>query len=158
VAYFLFSWWILDLPAFDQSGGDFSAFYRAMTFLVVASPYSEDTPAPAVAGETSEDEGSFLDTVAFVGGGSNAGQSSCNIIMYTMNNCGACRSLKQRFHRDSIDFTEYNVDQRKGYRDRFNRKMADRGKGSVGLPALEINGKLTELREIKYERLKAGRC
>jgi Zn2+/Cd2+-exporting ATPase len=36
--YFLFSWLVLKLPAFEQSEGSFSAFYRAMTFLVVASP------------------------------------------------------------------------------------------------------------------------
>jgi Zn2+/Cd2+-exporting ATPase len=38
VGYFLFSWQILHLPAFEKETGDFSAFYRAMTFLVVASP------------------------------------------------------------------------------------------------------------------------
>ncbi|MCZ6672039.1 MAG: cation-translocating P-type ATPase [Verrucomicrobia bacterium] len=38
VVYFLFSWLVLMLPAFEQSEGSFSAFYRAMTFLVVASP------------------------------------------------------------------------------------------------------------------------
>jgi Cd2+/Zn2+-exporting ATPase len=38
VAFFLFSWLVLKLPAFEQTGGTFSAFYRAMTFLVVASP------------------------------------------------------------------------------------------------------------------------
>lgn len=37
-AYFLFSWLVLKLPAFEQTTGSFSAFYRAMTFLVVASP------------------------------------------------------------------------------------------------------------------------
>ena len=36
--YFLFSWLALDLPAFEKEAGEFSAFYRAMTFLVVASP------------------------------------------------------------------------------------------------------------------------
>ena len=38
VAFFLFSWLVLKLPAFEQTGETFSAFYRAMTFLVVASP------------------------------------------------------------------------------------------------------------------------
>lgn len=37
-AYFLFSWLVLGLPAFEQGEVVFSAFYRAMTFLVVASP------------------------------------------------------------------------------------------------------------------------
>jgi len=36
--YFLFSWLVLGLPAFSQPVEGFSAFYRAMTFLVVASP------------------------------------------------------------------------------------------------------------------------
>jgi Zn2+/Cd2+-exporting ATPase len=37
-AFFLFNWLVLKLPAFEQTGETFSAFYRAMTFLVVASP------------------------------------------------------------------------------------------------------------------------
>lgn len=37
-AYFLFCWLVLKLPAFEQGEAGFSAFYRAMTFLVVASP------------------------------------------------------------------------------------------------------------------------
>jgi len=36
--YFLFSWLVMKLPAFSQPAEGFSAFYRAMTFLVVASP------------------------------------------------------------------------------------------------------------------------
>ncbi len=38
LAYFLFSWLVLRIPAFEQSESGYSAFYRAMTFLVVASP------------------------------------------------------------------------------------------------------------------------
>lgn len=37
-AYFLFSWTVLDLPAFENTEDVYSAFYRSMTFLVVASP------------------------------------------------------------------------------------------------------------------------
>jgi Cd2+/Zn2+-exporting ATPase len=37
-AFFLFSCLVLKLPAFEQIEGNHSAFYRAMTFLVVASP------------------------------------------------------------------------------------------------------------------------
>lgn len=36
--YFLFSWLVLGLSAFEKEAGEFSAFYRSMTFLVVASP------------------------------------------------------------------------------------------------------------------------
>ena len=38
LAYFLFSWAVLDLPAFENTKVTYSAFYRSMTFLVVASP------------------------------------------------------------------------------------------------------------------------
>ncbi len=36
--YFLFSWMFLGIPAFERTEMGYSAFYRAMTFLVVASP------------------------------------------------------------------------------------------------------------------------
>ena len=36
--YFLFSWMFLGIPAFERTEAGYSAFYRAMTFLVVASP------------------------------------------------------------------------------------------------------------------------
>ena len=35
---FLLWWWVWDIPAFSHSVDGFSAFYRAMTLLVVASP------------------------------------------------------------------------------------------------------------------------
>ena len=38
LAYFLFSWSVLGLPVFENTEETFSAFYRSMTFLVVASP------------------------------------------------------------------------------------------------------------------------
>ena len=38
LAYFFFSWGVLALPPFENSEETFSAFYRSMTFLVVASP------------------------------------------------------------------------------------------------------------------------
>ncbi|MDG2170243.1 MAG: cation-translocating P-type ATPase [Opitutales bacterium] len=38
LAFFLFSWLVLDFPPFKNAEGSLSAFYRAMTFLVVASP------------------------------------------------------------------------------------------------------------------------
>ncbi|MCB1122069.1 MAG: cation-translocating P-type ATPase, partial [Verrucomicrobiae bacterium] len=37
-SYFFFCWLVLKLPPFKQGETGFSAFYRAMTFLVVASP------------------------------------------------------------------------------------------------------------------------
>ncbi len=36
--YFLFTWMVLGIPAFERTESGYSAFYRAMTFLVVASP------------------------------------------------------------------------------------------------------------------------
>ncbi len=36
--YFLFTWMFLGIPAFERTESGYSAFYRAMTFLVVASP------------------------------------------------------------------------------------------------------------------------
>lgn len=38
ILYFLFTWMFLGLPAFETTEAGYSAFYRAMTFLVVASP------------------------------------------------------------------------------------------------------------------------
>jgi Zn2+/Cd2+-exporting ATPase len=37
-AYFLFCWFVLKVPPFQNDGPHYSAFYRAMTLLVVASP------------------------------------------------------------------------------------------------------------------------
>ena len=60
-----------------------------------------------------------------------------SIIMYSTPSCGYCRLAKDYFRNNGIKFTEYNVaaDERKA-------KEMTRKSGQLGVPVIDINGKI----------------
>jgi glutaredoxin 3 len=59
------------------------------------------------------------------------------VTIYTTPTCGYCRMAKDYFRRNGVTFTEYNVASDAKRADEMVRKS-----GQMGVPVLEINGRI----------------
>ena len=60
-----------------------------------------------------------------------------SVTIYTTSSCGYCRAAKQYFAANRIPFTEVNVE-----RDMRKAEEMVRKSGQMGVPVIEVNGKV----------------
>ena len=60
-----------------------------------------------------------------------------SVIMYSTPSCTYCRLAKDYFRQHKIPFTEYNVASDRKKADEMTRKS-----GQMGVPVLDINGRI----------------
>jgi glutaredoxin 3 len=60
-----------------------------------------------------------------------------SVVIYTTPTCGYCRVAKDFFRGRNIPFSEYDVDADRGRAEEMVRKS-----GQMGVPVIEVNGKI----------------
>lgn len=60
-----------------------------------------------------------------------------SVIIYSTPTCGYCRLAKDYFNKNGVKFTEYNVASDLRRADEMSRKS-----GQMGVPVIDINGKI----------------